>query len=184
MKVDEINIEETLCFTGHRPNATGMFGYDTKDPRNKKLLAELRAKIVEAIEKYGITCFITGMALGVDTWAARIVLSLKKQYPHIKLIAALPCKAQWKRWKADDRYIWRQIIDRCDLVHLVSDTEYTPWCMQVRNVWMVDHSCRTIAVYTGAESGGTFNCVDYLKGKNKPLVVVNPHDIQVDAEDV
>ena len=52
----------------------------------------MRDQIVALIENEGVTHFITGMALGVDMYAAEIVLDLKSKYPHITLESAIPCE--------------------------------------------------------------------------------------------
>lgn len=60
----ENNSLRRCCFTGHRPEKL------TADPEAIKasLAAEIDAAIVD-----GITVFITGMARGVDMWAAELV---------------------------------------------------------------------------------------------------------------
>ncbi|PAD70642.1 hypothetical protein CHH83_02230 [Bacillus sp. 7586-K] len=78
-----MDIETTCCFTGHRPNK--LHGYDPKTEGNQKMLWKLRDEIVNHIETYNVETFISGMALGIDMWAARIVLKLKEIYPSIKL---------------------------------------------------------------------------------------------------
>lgn len=49
----------------------------------------LKDEIIKTIN-YGYIYFISGMALGFDIIAAETVLQLKKDFPQIKLIAALP----------------------------------------------------------------------------------------------
>ena len=68
------NLEQELrkhrcCFTGHRPHKIGM------DEETVKAL--LRKEIKQAIEDRFVT-FISGMAHGVDLWAAEIVLEERK----------------------------------------------------------------------------------------------------------
>ena len=50
----------------------------------------MQDQIVKLIENKGVTHFISGMALGVDIYAAEIVLNLKTKYPHITLESAIP----------------------------------------------------------------------------------------------
>lgn len=40
----------------------------------------------------GYNLFQTGMAMGVDIWAAEITLKLKREYRDIRLICVLPCE--------------------------------------------------------------------------------------------
>lgn len=166
-----MNIETTCCFTGHRPNKLG--GYDPKTESNQKMLWKLKDEIVNHIELHNVDTFITGMALGIDMWAARIVLKLKETYPNIKLIAAVPCKNQYNKWHVKSQMEWQYIIDKCDKVHYVTNDEYTSWCMQKRNEWMVDNSDYVIAVWDGSK-GGTGNCVKYAQKQNKYITTIKP----------
>ena len=86
---------ETCAFTGHRPKG---LGYPESDGRCTALKEKLRALIVKLIEEEGVTHFISGMAQGVDMYAAEIVLELKKQYPQITLECAIPYERQAVRW--------------------------------------------------------------------------------------
>lgn len=165
---------ETLCFTGHRPQK--LKGFNVED--NLELLKVLKQQIISFIDEYGVTTFISGMALGIDMWAARIVLSLKKQYPHIKLVAAVPCSKQYARWQNSSIREWHGIVERADKVVYVSDEPYTRWCMQKRNEWMVDHSQYVISVWDGT-NGGTKNCIDYSCKKSVQVWNINPNTLKL-----
>ena len=73
---------KTCCFTGHRPQK---LGYAENSIQCDELKSKLEELIIELIEKEGVTHFISGVALGVDTYAANIVMNLKLQYPGITL---------------------------------------------------------------------------------------------------
>ena len=66
------------CFTGHRP-------HKLHQPESV-VIAALEQKIRDAVAA-GFVTFISGMAWGVDIWAAEIVLKLKKEGHPIHLIA-------------------------------------------------------------------------------------------------
>lgn len=163
---------KTACFTGHRPESLN--GYDPKD--NKELLWKLRSFVIQHIEEKNIDTFITGMALGIDTWAALIVLKLKEKYPNLRLIAAVPCENHPAKWRKESKEQWQYIIDRCDEVVYVSDEPYTNWCMQKRNIWMCDNSDYVIAVWNGIP-GGTGNCVNYARKIEKEITYLNPKEL-------
>lgn len=143
------------------------------------MLLALRKIIIDHIENKNVGIFITGMALGIDLWAARIILALKSKYPQLQLVAAVPCKNQTKKWPKQSQDEWRMIVDNCDFVHYVSDEEYTSYCMDVRNEWMVDNSDYVIGVYDGLENGGAYNCIQYAKKKGKHVTILNPKILEV-----
>ena len=93
---------KTCAFTGHRPQSLP-FGFDESDKRCTSLKSVMRDQIVALIENEGVTHFITGMALGVDMYAAEIVLDLKSKYPHITLESAIPCETQAIKWSVASR---------------------------------------------------------------------------------
>lgn len=172
-----INIAKTLAFTGHRPDS--LHGYNPREERNLKMIHKLREMIIHAIEVDNIEIFVSGMALGVDTWAARLILRLRDTYPQIKLIAAIPCANHSTKWNQESKDEWQLIIDKADAVRQVSNEPYTHWCMQKRNEWMVDRADKVIAVWNGEEKGGTYNCIKYAEKKNVDITVLNPFSLEI-----
>lgn len=162
-------MSKTACFTGHRPGKLG--GY--KASENKELLWKLHDVIIDHIENKGVSVFVTGMALGIDMWAARIVLKLKEKYPDIKLIAAIPCDNHPAKWNQEDKKEWENITSKCNKVFYVSKEPYTSFCMQKRNEFMVNSSHYVIAVWDGTP-GGTGNCVRYAKSREKEITYIDP----------
>lgn len=161
---------KTVAFTGHRPEKLN--GYDPKD--NKNLLWELHSRIVDHIENKNVSIFITGMALGIDMWAARIVLKLRDTlYPHLHLVAAIPCANQESRWRQESKDEYNEILDRCNDVYYVSNEPYTAWCMHKRDEWMVDNADMLIAVWDGTP-GGTAHTHNYAVKVGKPIDRINP----------
>lgn len=155
----------TACFTGHRPSK--LKGYSPKD--NKQLLWEIHNCCEYLIRYQDVSIFINGVALGVDQWSAKIVLKLKEKYPHIKLISAVPCLEHSSKWTENSKIDWQDIIDKSDEVKYVTEEKFTPYCMELRNRWMVDKSDIVVAVWDGS-AGGTNNCVQYAT-KNKKRVI-------------
>ncbi|NLO85580.1 MAG: DUF1273 domain-containing protein [Clostridiales bacterium] len=127
--------------------------------------------IVSTLIKEGITTFYAGMALGVNTWAAELVLELRKQNPELKLIAALPCKTQADRWLPTQRNRYFNLLPRCDDVIYIS-RQYTPTCMLDRNRYMVDHSQHLIAVYDGQYKGGTAFTIRYARQNRRDVFII------------
>ena len=120
-------------------------------------IKDLETAIKKAIAD-GYNVFISGMAPGVDIWAAEIVLQLRDEGADIKLICAIPFEGFEKRWPEwEGRY--NAIMEKADLVRFICKGNVRG-SHQIRNVWMVDHSARVIAVFSG-EKSGTKNTIDY-----------------------
>ena len=148
------------CFTGHRPEKLSI--------SESKVKAALQKEIRLAIAD-GINVIITGMAPGVDIWAAEIVLELrKKEELSLKLIAASPHPGFENRWSIEWQKKYAAVMAKADFIKEVC-SHYSRGCYQIRNEWMVDHSARVIAVWNGSPSG-TKNTIVYAKRKGVPVI--------------
>lgn len=165
------------AFTGHRPQKLP-FGLNEEDERCVALKQKLREEIIRQIEVNGVTHFITGMALGVDMYAAEIVLGLKSSYNGITLESAIPCETQAEKWTEAQRDRYYEIAAQCDEETMLQH-QYTPDCMQKRNRYMVDEADYIIAVWDGRPSG-TSKTVQYAQRQGKPVTVINPRTLTVE----
>lgn len=120
----------TCCFTGHRPQSLP-WKFNEQDERCLKMKEQLRNEIIKAI-KNGYKTFISGMALGFDMICAEMVLELKKTYPFIKLIWAIPCKTQDKLWNEKDKQRYRPLLTQLDSIRCIYDDYIGPECMLER----------------------------------------------------
>lgn len=120
---------ESCAFTGHRPKSFP-WKYDETAPGCILLKEALTAQIKAQVSS-GVTDFLSGMALGVDLWAAQAVLELKQRNPAIRLHCILPCEGQESKWPAPAQEEYRSILNQADEVVYVSRT-YTSECMAKR----------------------------------------------------
>ena len=163
---------KTCCaFTGHRPKKFP-WKYDEKDER----CVALKAVLTEQIEKLaaaGVTDFYTGMALGVDTWAAMAVLALRERNRAVKLHCVLPCVDQEITWTVPDQVRYKYILGEADSVEYVKRL-YDGKCMLERNQRLVDSAGILIAVYNGEKRGGTAATVRYAQQAGREIIYINP----------
>ena len=104
---------KACAFTGHRPQSLP-FGFDESDKRCTALKSAMQDQIAALIEDKEVTHFITGMALGIDVYAAEIVLDLKTKYPYITLESAIPCETQAVKWSVAARERYYNIAAKCE----------------------------------------------------------------------
>jgi uncharacterized phage-like protein YoqJ len=141
--------------TGHRPGKC--FDYSDKIFSNLVELAEL------AYSEYNPSEIVSGMALGWDLAVAQAAINMK-----IPFTAAIPCENQEHKWPEKSQKQYQNILKHASKSVILSKT-YDYQCMQRRNIWMVDNSDRIFALWNGT-SGGTANCINYAKLKNKEIV--------------
>lgn len=152
------DIKTTVCFTGHREEKLNIAA-DTV-----KML--LRKEIEQAISD-GFNTYLSGMAPGVDVWAAEIVLEMKEKNHDIRLVCALPFEGFDKKRSSEETEQYYSIMERADKVEVIC-SHYSRSCFQLRNKWMVDNSSLVIAVYNG-EKGGTRNTIKYAERCGKEI---------------
>ncbi len=142
--------------TGHRPNKLG--GYSQEAFNKLVTIAEnyLKDNIPDKV--------ISGMALGWDQALAQACINLK-----IPFIAAIPCFGQDNMWPNTSRLLYHSILNKASEVIFVSKEGYNRTCMQKRNKWMVDNSDLILTIFNGSV-GGTANCINYAKSKNKKII--------------
>lgn len=131
------------------------------------LKERIRETVVGLIEE-GYTHFISGMALGADMWFAECIVDLTDIYGDIELEAAVPYRGQRDRLVAVDRFRYDAVIEKCAQVTVLSN-EYTKYCMNKRNKYMVDNS-DVVLIVNYAESGGTVNTRAYAEKKKKRII--------------
>ena len=172
-----ISLQKTKCcaFTGHRPEK---LGYPESDERCAALKERLRSLIVKLIEEDGVTHFISGMAQGVDMYAAEIVLELKKQYPQITLECAIPYERQAVRWPEALRNRYFSIAERCDQETMLQ-THYTQDCLRNRNRYMVEHADMVLAVCNMRLHSGSKQTVLMARRRLKPVWLVFPDTLEL-----
>lgn len=174
-----------VVVSGHRPQSLGRGWSDTKF-HNK-----VRIALWDHLDVAKPDLLITGMALGVDYWAAE--WCVRKGTP---FIAAVPFKDQHLKWSPRVQADYNRMLKKADLVVLV-DREpgyidsrippdvYSSGKMQTRNRWMVDQlsppNDRLIAVIDRTKGhSGTHACLQYAADHDKGGLVV---EIAVDKID-
>ena len=161
---------KTCAFTGHRPNKYPYLS-DENSPEYRRALSELEKEADKAVEE-GFTHFVCGGALGADTLAAKLFLRKREANKELTLEIVAPCDGQDKFWPESDRRVYRDILEKADVVTWVSE-DYTPFCIRERNCFMVELAERLIAFYDGTK-GGTRMTVQFALEKGIEVRIVKP----------
>ncbi len=148
--------ENTVCVSGHREIG-------------KDLNIKLLKKVFENLIDNGTDTFLVGMAVGFDTFCFQILENIRKE-KEIKIIACIPCLSQADRFSFAQKKEYNRLLSVADQKIVLSE-EYTPYCMQKRNMFMVDNSSLVIC-YLNKEKGGTYNTVKYAEKKGVPVINV------------
>ena len=153
--------DKTACFTGHRELREA-----------PKMIASRLSVILEELIRQGYRYFGAGGARGFDMLAAKTVLKLKKQYPHIHLILVLPFPNQYeaeKNWSIAEileYHYLKKVASK--VVHL--EESYSRGCYYRRNEHLVN--CSSVCIsYRYKDRGGTAYTTRYAETRG--LRVIN-----------
>lgn len=171
--------------TGHRQIVpAGEYGSPWPDA-NKNVASHhqtVMGRVAEILsfwhEKNNLIHCISGMALGADTIFAEAVVHMKNLGWPVQLIAAVPFKGQESRWNAKSQAKYHEILRQADQIKVVCDGGYSPAKMQIRNEWMVNNSHFTLAIWSGTQKGGTWNCIQYARRMGKVVWHLHPQTLE------
>jgi uncharacterized phage-like protein YoqJ len=151
--------QNTCFFTGHR-----ILPADKIEHIIKRLSDE-----IDNLMDLGVTDFISGGALGYDQIAAAMVAAKREMGHNIRLIFVLPCRNQDEYWTAEQKQLYRGLLNEADEIRYVSE-EYSADCMKNRNYHMVDNSRYCICAMFNDRSG-TAQTVRYAQKKS--VIIIN-----------
>jgi uncharacterized phage-like protein YoqJ len=151
-----------VAFTGHRPDKLG--GYKLPNPTYIKVCQQID-KILKELKPEKV---ISGMALGVDQWAAMIAYKLG-----IPFLAAIPFEGQENKWPPESQKTFNLLRRLASEEVIVSPGVYATSKLQTRNEWMVDNCDKLIAVWDETP-GGTANCINYAKSIGREIIFIDP----------
>lgn len=156
-----------IAFTGHRPKDMPLADY---------------AEFAWTLDSLGVgartdIAFVTGGALGVDSWAARYALA--NSLP-LHIVLPFPIDIMVRFWTERDADWLRHCVDQADSVTVLAD-QYDVRVYNQRNRVMVDRAFAVFAVWTGKPYGGTANCVEYAVSVGRPIWNLLPFDGRLHA---
>lgn len=165
--------ERTVCFTGHRPEK--LPGYGDADNSILNMLKSMLYYRIYMAAQSGYEYFISGLARGVDLWAAAAVIDIKQKFPDIKLVCAKPFPEHGGNFKGTDLWNLNNVLEKADDIICVSGC-YSKDCYRMRNCYMVDNSSCLIAVVDNYKSG-TGQTISYARKKGLDVSIIKVSDV-------
>lgn len=160
---------KTVCFSGHRPEKL-FHGGDEAYAGTNRLKSIIYKEIYDSYAQ-GYTNFMSGLARGIDIWAAEMVVDFKHIHPEVRLIGVKPYRNHGETFKGTEKWRFNHIIESCDDIIVISET-YNKGCMRARNEYMVEHSSKLIAVVSDFQSG-TGQTINLARKKGLDIKIIN-----------
>lgn len=156
----EIDKSVAVSFSGYRPEKmlNTANGGETSEQEIKD---KLRTIVTQLYDK-GFRIFLSGMARGFDLIAAEVIISLKKEFPELKLAAVFPYTETVRT-----PYL-RRISESADIVVNIC-SGYHNRCFFMRNDYLVENSSLLVCYYDG-QHGGTHYTVKLARRQGLPII--------------
>lgn len=162
----EIPKEKAVAFTGYRTAKILSNRIDTN------LLNVISTEVyltISTLYRQGFRVFLTGMADGFDTIAAKAVLRLKKERQDVKLIAVIPFRGQEDNYSAKDKHTYHQLLKQADNCVCLAES-YTDNDQYLRrNDFLLENSSQLVCYYDG-KKGGTMYTYNRAEKAGKPII--------------
>ena len=120
-----------------------------RDP--EAILRRLTA-IVRELAQDGFTDFLCGMAEGFDLMAGEAVLSLREEFPQLRLTAVIPFPGQADGFAAATRELYERVLSAADEKITVCP-QYSADCFHRRNDYLVYNASALVCYYNGSKGG-------------------------------
>ncbi|HBB28114.1 MAG TPA: hypothetical protein DC000_02500 [Clostridiales bacterium] len=121
--------------------------YDSFDAQEiGKIKTNFKGELEKLLKRENSVKFISGMNVGFEMFAAKIVLELKEQYKNIVFECALPDELQAVGWSEGDRESYYNILGKCDIENFISKKSYID-NMKKRNKYMLSSS-KNVFIFT------------------------------------
>ena len=166
---------QSCAVTGHSPQRF-KFKYNEQAPLCLKIKTALTEQIKTLYAK-GVRLFYVGCAVGVDTWAAEIVIELKQQaeYSDIELYCAIPFADHDAKFTDGQKKRSENILSKCNHKEIIN-RHYSPTAYKRLNYFLVDKSQHLIAVFDQDKSdrSGLVQTVNYAKKNELQITYIHP----------
>ncbi|TSB47006.1 DUF1273 domain-containing protein [Alkalicoccobacillus porphyridii] len=170
----------SVLITGYKPHELGVF--DKEHPGIKYIKKAIEYRLIPLIEE-GTEWFVISGQLGVELWAAEVVLELKSTYSHIKLAVLPPFLNQEDQWKEASQQQYRLALEQADLVKPITNRVYeSPAQLRQKNDFLITKSDALLVLYDEDHPGTpTFYLEPARKKQTQAeydIIYITPDDIE------
>lgn len=155
------------------------FGYKETHTGCKRLKRVLREQLCTLYQQ-GIREFYVGGTLGVDMWAAEIILRMKEEpeFSDVLLHMVLPFERHDANWDSRSRERLHFIMRHCADTVIIGKAEQLPAvCYKLRNRYLIDHADSLLAVCDNNQTIRSGISRAVLNAKQRgvhPIILVHP----------
>ncbi|RXI98701.1 DUF1273 domain-containing protein [Anaerobacillus alkaliphilus] len=176
---------KVVAVTGYKSHELGIF--DEKHTGIKYIKKVLRKRLISLIED-GLEWVVISGQLGVELWAAEVVLQLKHEYPQVKLAVLTPFYNQESNWNELRKEQYSQVLQQADFVDSITKRDYeNPGQLKLKNQFIIEKSDALLVIYDDDKPGSPSYYLTYAKARsessNYQIFYIFPDEIELAYQD-
>lgn len=160
-----------------------IIGHKSKDIPQVKASSQLQNKLKELVTQEicgliseGVLTYLCGMDDGTDLLCCEALLNLKRTYPDIFLECVIPFADQPRRWLAEDRDRYFQILEKCDNENMMQ-SEYTNDSYLKRNLYLATEADIILAISKLGRLNKAESTLRFAGPAGKELILIHPEKL-------
>ncbi|MCZ8535903.1 DUF1273 domain-containing protein [Paenisporosarcina quisquiliarum] len=172
-----------LVITGYKQHEIGVF--DDKHPGVGFIKKALENRLLGLIDD-GLEWVILSGQLGVETWAAQLVIELKQSFPDLKYAIITPFLEQEKNWNDTKKETYQMICANADFQTSVTKKPYEgPWQFIEKNKFIIRNSDGLLIIYDEENEGSPKFmkelAMKYAEKNDYQIITISADDLQLVA---
>jgi uncharacterized phage-like protein YoqJ len=177
---------ERILISGYKAHELGIF--KDNHPGVNYIKKAIEKELIRLVESGVIWAIVSGQS-GVELWAAEVVLSLKKEYPQLKLAVITPFLGQEENWKPEKQESYLNVIQQADFMDSVSKQPYQgPWQFVQKNKFLLSNTDGLLILFDRDNEEGSpkylLRVAEKLaETRNYEIITITPYDIQIVVEE-
>ncbi|HSP22557.1 MAG TPA: DUF1273 domain-containing protein [Planococcus sp. (in: firmicutes)] len=174
-----------LVVTGYKQHELGIF--DDKNPGIHIIKKTLEDRLRVFLDE-GLEWVILSGQLGVETWAAEVVLDLKDEFPQLQYAILTPFVDQEKKWNESKQEKYQMILELADFHRSLTNRPYeAPWQFIEKSKFFLRNSDAMLIVYDEETDGSPkFTKRDaeaYAETHDYKVFTITADDLRIAAEE-
>ncbi|KHF39847.1 DUF1273 domain-containing protein [Halalkalibacter okhensis] len=172
---------KTIAISGYKGHELGIFDQKHKGIYYIKKAIEQRLR---SLVEEGVEWVIISGQLGVELWAAEVVIALKVDYPQVQLAVLTPFLQQEENWQEATKSYYQEIINQADFVDSITKRPYdNPAQLRQKNEFIISKVDGLLLLYDEDKPGSPTYYLEVAKKKQEkesfPVLFITPTDLEL-----
>ncbi|WP_071435488.1 SLOG family protein [Bacillus kwashiorkori] len=173
-----------IVITGYKAYELGIF--NENHPGIHYIKKALAKELVTLLDD-GLEWVLLSGQLGVETWAAQVIMDLKDMYPQLKYAVIPPFLDQEATWNENNQHIYQEIIEFADYYRALTEKPYEgPWQFMEKNKFFIRNSDGLLIIYDEEMEGSPKYikklAEQYAKNNDYRIISITQYDLQAIVE--